>query len=134
MPFLPRLRLLPFGLGEVVRPGEGTDRAAVGGIGEELPPLPPREVAVGDLPRLGPPGGGITIEPHYAAVDAAVLVSRGAGAPRAEGHARDTALLDLDRVGPQPLPLGVEQHHTADAAVAALVSPPAAAPRAAGPA
>src|SRR5512142_907225 len=103
---LPRLRLLSFGLGEVVRPGEGTDRAAVRGVGEELPPLPPREVAVGDLPRLGPPGGGITIEQHHAAA-AAALVSRGDGAPGAEGHAPDTALHDRDRVGPEPLPLRV---------------------------
>ena len=46
----------------------------------------------------------------------AARVSRGEGAAGAEGHARDFALLDHDRFGPEPLPLRVEQHHAAAAA------------------
>ena len=52
------------------------------------------------------------VEEHHAA-DVTAAVSRGDGAVRPEGHARDMALLDLQRAGAEPLPLGVEEHHAA---------------------
>ena len=47
---------------------------------------------------------------------AADAISRGDLALRPEGHAPDTALLDLQRRGSEPLATGVEEHHAADAA------------------
>ncbi len=49
--------------------------------------------------------------------------SHGDPALRPEGHARDRALLDLQRLGSEPLAPGVEEHHAADAVgVEAVIS------------
>src|SRR5271157_4649793 len=96
-----------------MRPGHGSDRAAVGGLGEVPRPLEPRQVAIGRLPRLPPPRGGIGVEEHH---DDGAAISRGDLALGPEGHAVDRALLDLQRRGAEPLPTRVEEHHAADGA------------------
>ena len=58
------------------------------------------------------------VEEHHAAA-AAAAISRGDLALRPEGHARDIALLDLQRRGRSRSPTGVEEHHAAAAADAA---------------
>ena len=72
------------------------------------PVTPPSLTSIGSARSRSPFASSSTTPPTTPR-----LVSRGEGAPGAEGHARDTALLDLDRVGPEPLPLRVEQHHAA---------------------
>src|SRR5208282_99284 len=94
----------------IMGPGQGSDRAAVGSLGEVLSPLLPREVATGCLPRLPPPRGGIGVEEHHAAADDDAGISRGDLALRPEGHARDIALLDRQRRGSEPLATGVEEY------------------------
>src|SRR5271157_1602799 len=104
-----------------MRPGQGSDRAAVGSLREELRPLLPGEVATGRLPRFPQPRGGIGVEEHDAAV-ANGAISRGDLAFRPEGHAHDRALLDRQRRGSEPLPPGVEEYHAAYVAAAEEIS------------
>ena len=69
--------------------------------------------------RSLPPRASISTTPPTAAEIMAVdAVPRGDDAAGAEGHAVDTALPDHDRLGAQPLPLGVQHHHAADDAIA----------------
>ena len=53
------------------------------------------------------------VEEHHAAAVAATPYPAAICALRPEGHARDIALLDLQRRGSEPLAPGVEEHHAA---------------------
>ena len=76
------------------------------------------------LPSLTSSGAGRSRSPRASKSTtpppAADAISRGDLALRPEGHARDIALLDLQRRGSEPLATGVEEHHAAAAAAAAI--------------
>ena len=76
------------------------------------------------LPSLTSSGAGRSRSPRASKSTtpprAAAAISRGDLALRPEGHARDIALLDLQRRGSEPLAPGVEEHHAAAAADAAI--------------